>query len=164
VPLVDSRQSYATMQLTVNGAAATPRQLPLTYTANPSLFLSDPQTLVESAFGYAALALNADGSMNSSTNPAKLGSAVSVFLNLHSSLQLATTNGWSVTGSAAVNPFVVRVDLRVPSALLNNFSCSVPNNLCAANFALYDVGFVAIDELVSGGKAFGGVVYVNRTQ
>jgi uncharacterized protein (TIGR03437 family) len=169
VPLVDPGQSYATMQLTVNGAGATPRQLPLTF-ANPSLFLSNPQTQV-SGFGFVVLALNADGSMNSATNPAKLASAVSVFVNgltpdsrfTNFPLQLSATNGWSVTGIVPANPFVLRVDLRVPSALVNNFACAI-SSVCAVGFTLYDVGFVSIGQLVSGGEAFGGVLYVNRTQ
>lgn len=167
VPLVDFSQTFATMQLTVSGATATPRQLPLTYTANPSLFLSNAQPQANS-LGSVVVALNADGSMNSSTNPAKLGSALSVFVNgltpdprfPHFPLQLSTINGWSVTGIAPANPFVLRVDLQVPSALVNNFSCA---SLCAIGFTLYDVGFVSVGQIVSGGEAFGGVVYV-RTQ
>jgi saccharopine dehydrogenase (NAD+, L-lysine-forming) len=89
VPLVSFSQSSSVMQLTVNGASSAPIELPLTY-ANPSLF---------------AVALNADGSLNSSTNPAALGSAVSVFVNgltpdpqvNNSPLQLFTNDGWSIT-------------------------------------------------------------------
>jgi hypothetical protein len=118
------------------------------------------------------LALNADGSVNSSTTPAKLGSVVSVFVNgltpdprfTAIPLQLSTINGWSVTGITPANPFVSRVDLRVPSALVNNFSCST-SSLCAVGFALYGVGAVSAGQTVSSvGEAFGGVVYVNRTQ
>lgn len=170
VPLVDPSQTFATMQLTVNGASATPRQLPLTFSANPSLFLNTAQTQVAS-FGSVVLALNADGSMNSSTNPATLGSAISVFVNgltpdprfIHFPPQLSTTNGWSVTGIVPANPFVLRVDLRAPTALVNNFSCTI-SSLCAVGFTLYDVGFVSVGQIVSGGEAFGGVVYVDRTQ
>jgi uncharacterized protein (TIGR03437 family) len=170
VPLVDPSQSFATMQLTFSGATAAPRQLPLTYIANPSLFITNAQPQANS-LGSVAVALNADGSMNSSANPAKLGAAVSVFVNgltpdprfLHFPLQLATTNGWSVTGSTQASPFVLRVDLRVPSSLVNNFSCDV-SSVCAVSFALYDVDLVSVGQIVSGGEAFGGVVYVDRTQ
>ena len=162
VPLVDSGQYFATMQLTVNGASATPRQLPLTF-SNPSLFVDTAQAPVPS-FGPVVLALNADGSLNSPANPATLGSAVSVFVNgLMPPPQLQTINGWSVIGFAPANPFVLRVDLRVPSALVNNFSCP-SSGLCAVQFTLYDVGFVFAGQIVSGGEAFGGVVYVNQTQ
>ncbi len=167
VPLVDPAQRLAPMQLTVNGASATPRQIPITF-ANPSLFLTDPQTQL-SAIGSLAVALNADGSANSATNPARLGSAISVFVNglapdprfNQAPLQLSTTNGWAVTAIVPVNPFVLRVDLQVPSALVNDFSCS-PTSLCAVNFTLYGVGSVNVGQIVSGGQAFGGVVYVNR--
>jgi uncharacterized protein (TIGR03437 family) len=169
VPLVDFGQNFATMQLTVNGVSAAPRQLPLTF-SNPSLFINTAQIQV-SSFGPVVLALNADGSMNSPTNPATLGSAVSVFVNglirdprvIQSPPQLQTINGWSVIGFVPANPFVLRVDLRVPSALVNNFACSAAS-LCAVGFTLYDVGFVSTGQIVSGGEAFGGVVYVNRTQ
>jgi len=46
-PLVDSGQNFATMQLTVNGASAAPRQLPLTF-SNPSLFVDTAQAPVPS--------------------------------------------------------------------------------------------------------------------
>lgn len=157
------------MRLTAGGQDAAPRLLPLTF-ANPSLFLSDAQTLV-SSLGPVVLALNADGSTNSAANPARLGSAVSVFVNglmrdprvISQPVELSATNGWSVTGTARVNPFVLRVDLRVPSELINNFSCPA-SSPCSVNFTLYDVGFVSIGQVVSGGEAFGGVVYVERTQ
>lgn len=168
VPLVDPSQTFATVQLTVSGASAAPRQLPVSFSANPSLFLNGAQTQV-SSLGFVVLALNADGSLNSSTNPAKLGSAVSVFVNglapdpFNLPVQLSTINGWSVTGIAPLNPFVLRVDLQVPAALVNNFACAT-SSLCAAVFTLYDAGFVSIGQVVSGGEAFGGLVYVNRTR
>lgn len=170
VPLADNSQSFATMQLTVGGVRAAPRQLPLTF-SNPSLFLNSAQSQVTS-FGSVVLALNADGSINSAPSPAALGSAVSVFVNggfkpdrwfARSLAEFATLNGWSVTGLVPANPFVLRVDLRVPSALVNNFSCPIAAP-CAAGFTLYEVGFVADGQIVSGGKAFGGVVYVDRTK
>ena len=169
VPLVEFGQDFASMQLTVDGRSAPPRRLPLTF-ANPSLFVNTAEPQV-SSFGPVVLALNADGSLNSPANPATLGSAVSVFVNglirdprvTSFPPQLSTTNGWSVTGLAPANQFVLHVDLKVPSALVNNFSCPI-SSACAVSFTLYDVGFVSIGQIVSGGEAFGGVVYVNRTQ
>ncbi len=169
VPLADAGLAFATMQVAVSGASAAPRQIPLTFSANPSLFLSSGQSEAP-AIGPPVLAVNGDGSMNSSTNPARLGSAVSVFVNgltpdprfTGFPLQLWSNNGWSVTGIAAANPFVLRVELRVPSALVNNFSC-VSAAACSAGFTLYDVGFVPAGQTVSG-EAFGGVVWVDRTQ
>jgi hypothetical protein len=121
--------------------------------------------------GFVAVALNADGSLNSSTNPAQLGSAVSVFVNgltpdsqvVSAPLQLYTNNGWSVTNIVQATPFVLRVDLRVPAPLVNSFSCHP--SLCAVGFTIYDVYGGSVGQPASSdGEAFGGVVYVNRTQ
>jgi uncharacterized protein (TIGR03437 family) len=166
VPLVS--QSPATMQLSVNGLSAPPRALPLTF-ANPSLFVGMGQS---SSFGPVALALNGDGSLNSSSNPAQPGSTVSVFVNGLTPdpqfntlpLELFTNNGWSVIDMVQANTFVVRVDLRVPSPLVNNFACS-PTSVCTAAFTLSDISGGAIGQAFSSiGQPFGGVVYVNRAQ
>jgi uncharacterized protein (TIGR03437 family) len=167
VPLVS--QSPAPMQLTVNGLSAPPRALPLTF-ANPSLFLNTTQS---TSFGPVALALNGDGSVNSSTNPAQLGSTVSVFVNgltpdpqfNNAPLQLFTNNGWSVIDIVQANLFVVRVDLRVPSPLVNNFACST-TSICMVDFTLSDINSnVSPGQAVSSiGGPFGGVVYINRAQ
>ena len=121
-----------------------------------------------------ALALNADGSVNSATNPAPLGSTVSVFVNgltpdpqfINAPIQLVTNIGWSVIDIVQANLFVVRVDLRVPSSLsvVNDFACS-PSSVLIVEFTLYDVNNVAPGEAVSSiGEAFGGVVSVDRAQ
>jgi uncharacterized protein (TIGR03437 family) len=169
VPLVS--QSPATMQLTVNGLNASPRELPLTF-ANPSLYLNAAQNSQANSPGPVALALNADGSLNSPTNPAQLGSTVSVFVNgltpdplfNNAPLQLFTNNGWSVVDIVPANPFVQRVDLQVPSALVNNFSCPA-SSPCAASFTLSDLNSVSTGQAVSSiGQAFGGIVYVDQAQ
>jgi hypothetical protein len=119
-----------------------------------------------------ALALNGDGSLNSSSNPAQPGSTVSVFVNGLTPdpqfntlpLELFTNNGWSVIDMVQANTFVVRVDLRVPSPLVNNFACS-PTSVCTAAFTLSDISGGAIGQAFSSiGQPFGGVVYVNRAQ
>jgi hypothetical protein len=164
VPLAEASLSFSTLQVRVDGASSDARRIPLTYSANPSLFLSAVQNQPPS-IGPPSLALNSDGSVNSSTNPARLGSAVSVFVNgltpdprlISFPVQLWTSNGWSVTGIAPANPFVLQVELRVPSALVNQFSCVSPA-ACSAGFLLYPAG-----EGVSG-EAFGGVVWVDRSQ
>jgi uncharacterized protein (TIGR03437 family) len=168
VPLVDPSLSLAAMKVTVGNANSAVRELPLTYSSNPSLFPSGAPAVVGS-FGSAVLAYNTDGTVNSATNPAALGSAVSVFANglapdprfNNLPLVLSTNNGWSVDGTTVVNPFVVRVDLQTPSALVNDFSCG-SESVCAAGFTLWDVGFVSLGEFITGGPAFGGVVYVKR--
>ena len=73
-----------------------------------------------------------------------------------------TGDGWSVRDLVQANPFVLRVDLQVPSALVNNFSCS-PSSVCLVGFTLFEVSGVFPGHVVtSGGEAFGGVLYVNR--
>ncbi len=170
LPLVDPNSNFATMEVTVNGVGSTQRQLPLSFSATPSLFINTGQPGL-SSFGSLALATNADGSMNSPSNPAALGSIVSVFVNgltpdprfIQAPPALSANNGWSVISFAAESPFVLRVDLRVPATLVNNFACST-SSVCAAAFTMWDVGFVSVGQPVSGGEAFGGFVYVNRGQ
>jgi uncharacterized protein (TIGR03437 family) len=124
VPLVTYDQSSAIMQVSVNGVNAAPRQFSLTY-RNPSLFLNIPETVSSSNMqGPIALALNADGSTNSPTNPATLGSVISVFVNgltedpqvNYGPLQLTTSPGWQVTNTVQASPFVIQVDVQLPSS------------------------------------------------
>jgi hypothetical protein len=123
-----------------------------------------------SGFGPVSLALNADGSMNSASNPAKLGSVVSVFVNgfapqqwFSGSQLVSTINGWSVVGTTPPSPFVSRVDLRVPSPLVNNFFC-LTVNVCGVGFTLSSGSFLFAGETPNSGEAFGGLVYVDRGQ
>jgi len=113
VPMLDFTLDFTAMQLTVNGESSPPMQLPVEL-SNPSLF---------------PVVLNADGFVNSSSKAAPLGSTVSVFVNGLSGLypqfpqesnipfQLSTSDGWSVTNIVPATPFVLRVDLQVPSSL-----------------------------------------------
>ena len=107
------------------------------------------------------MALNADGSLNSATNPAQFDSAMSVFVNgLLPPPLFSTDFGWSVTGVAQPNPFVVRVDLRTPSQVENDFSCTF--SVCQVGFALFDT-FYSIPGSQSSaisGLAVGGTVYI----
>jgi uncharacterized protein (TIGR03437 family) len=166
VPVVSWPSSFADITVKVDGAAADPLRIPLAF-SNPSLFL-DP-TQPATSLGAVAYAANADGSVNSPSNPAKLGETISVWVNglmrdprvITNPVQLQTTNGWSVAGITAANPFVLRVSLRTPPALVNQFSCA-ESGLCSAGFALYEVGFVSTGEAPTTGEAFGGTVYVDR--
>lgn len=113
VPQLSFGVSFAAMQLTVNGLAATPIQVPVEV-VNSSLF---------------PVVLNADGALNSATHGAPLSSTVSMFVNGLSGLspefpqesniplQLSTSIGWSVTHIVPATPFVLRVNLQVPSSL-----------------------------------------------
>jgi len=152
VPLITYSGPSSLVQVMVNGVFSQPLQLSLTY-QNPTLFLNIPQTFPASGNspGPVALALNADGSTNSPTNLAQPGSVVSVFVNglspdpqvNNAPLQLTASSGWQVTNIVQVSPFVVQVDVQLPSPLTN-----VP-------------GISGELMLNFGGQAFGGVVYVH---
>jgi uncharacterized protein (TIGR03437 family) len=154
VPLVTYSQSSSLVQVLVNGVFSPPRQLSLTY-QNPTLFLNIPLTLAASANSPEpiALALNADGSMNSPTNLAQPGSVVSVFVNglapdpqvNNGPIQLTASNGWQVTNIVQASPFVVQVDVQIPSPLTN-----VPGISGELMLNFY-------------GQMFGGVVFVNTS-
>jgi uncharacterized protein (TIGR03437 family) len=151
VPPMTYNASSSLVQVVVNSVFSQPRQLSLTY-QNPTLFLNIPQTFAAggSSSGPVALALNADGSMNSPTNLAQPGSVVSVFVNglapdpqvNNAPLQLTAANGWQVTNIVQVSPFVVQVDVQLPSPLTN-----VP-------------GISGSLMLNFDGQAFGAIVYV----
>ena len=159
VPLVGFDQSWAAMQVSVNGASAAPVAIQLT-PAYPNLF---------------PLALNADGAANSATHPAALGETVSVFLNGLSglpretprtsanpaSIQLATDDGWSIANVAAANRFVERVDLRVPAATSFPSYCTPPQASCTTSigFSLYYFDPYSSYPDFSG-RAMEGSVYV----
>jgi uncharacterized protein (TIGR03437 family) len=153
VPSMTYNASSSLVQVVVNSVFSQPRQLSLTY-QNPTLFLNIPQTFAAggNSSGPVALAFNADGSLNSPTNLAQPGSVVSVFVNglapdpqvNNAPLQLTAANGWQVTNIAQVSPFVVQVDVQLPSPLTN-----VP-------------GISGSLMLNFDGQAFGGVVYVNK--
>ena len=118
VPLVDSTVGSTTMLVQVNGAFAAPRQFALTY-ANPHYFVNLPESFSGSQPAFYPLAINADGSVNSLSNPAPIASTVSVFINglvtnpnqISAPIQLLAENGWTVTKISNASPFVVRVDV-----------------------------------------------------
>ncbi len=150
----------ADVRLSVNGVSAAPRAFAIGY--RPSLFWNLPETFSSSGVlpGGVALALNADGSVNSPANPAQHGSLVSVFTNgivpapqdIGAPAQFYADGGWEVTNVAAVTPFVYRVDARLPmggAGGLKNGGCT---GLCPLTLYL------------SGGNAPGFGAYVWATQ
>jgi uncharacterized protein (TIGR03437 family) len=158
VPLITYSQSSSLVQVMVNGVFSPPLQLSLTY-QNPSLFLNIPQTFAASLNpqGPVALALNADGSTNSPTNPALLGSVISLFVNglaqdpdvNYGPLQLSAAPGWQVTNIVQVSPFVIQVDVQLPATVTG----------------VAEVGGGGIDLMLNfGGQTFGGTVYVTNSQ
>jgi uncharacterized protein (TIGR03437 family) len=173
VPLIAGSAGGAAMTLSVNDQNSAPREIPLAY-AWPSVFQDFAATFPAngSSPGYVAVALNADGSANSAPNPASLGSAVSIFINgltpnpdvVNAPLQLFVNHGWTVAGIAQPTPFVIQVNLEIPSALQNDFSCS-SSGICSTSFIL-SLGGGDSTGAADGfsGLSFGGVVYVNSNQ
>ncbi|MGA7236469.1 MAG: SBBP repeat-containing protein [Bryobacteraceae bacterium] len=167
VPLLGSDQSVGTMTVNVNGQSSAALGIPLTY-ANPSVFLTQPAS--GNSLGFQAMALNADGSTNSATNPAPLGSTISVFVNGLSSYLQATYGsapiagglGWTVTGIVPATTFVLQVNMQAPTTLVNDFACS--GSVCEAAFTLNLLTGGGFGNQLSGvsGEAFGGLAYVKR--
>jgi uncharacterized protein (TIGR03437 family) len=144
VPLLNFSPGFAVMQLSVNGMPATPTEVPLDLD-NPSLF---------------RVVLNADGSQNSSSHPAPLGSTVSMFVNGLSGLepvfpqnnnipaQLYASGGWTVTNIVPATPFVLRVDLQAPSILPPNVVfCAPGQSPCGASM---EVSLYYLDPAAGG--------------
>jgi hypothetical protein len=121
------------MELTVNGNIIR-RQFPFTI-SNMNLFAD----LSSNAFGcgggtvangFRPLAVNADGSINSCTNPAKYASTVSFFMHgaggtgssppkeLLKMQAFAGLCSATVTNAVLINEFVYKVDLSLPPAPL----------------------------------------------
>jgi len=168
VPLVPEGPSGTVIQVTVNGVSPPPPQFPLTF-ANPSLFFV-PGSYNSQFQEFEAVALNADGSANSANNPAQLGSAISVFVNglspnpeVGTGLpQLFTAAGWSITNVSPLGPFVLEVNLEVPSTT-ENFSCPTPNpTACTAGFEINDFNFSVFPyaSAITGPLRILGTVYV----
>jgi uncharacterized protein (TIGR03437 family) len=174
VPLVQASHFSTVMRVAVNGANSLPRQFALNDGGNSHLFMNMAGTYDRTANpsgGFMALALNADGSLNSGTNPAKQGSTVSVFVNglvtnpdvTSSPVELYAAYGWTVTKVSRITPFVIRVDAQTPAVPLDGSplpgpgpsSCS-PGFVCYGSLALFNSGFNAGTAL---NPRSGGVVY-----
>jgi uncharacterized protein (TIGR03437 family) len=132
VPLVSSSP---VMQVTVNGATAPPRALPLVET-NLNLFANLASNEVScpggtiNANGFQPLAMNADGSLNSCANPAKPGSTVSFFIDgvgtiggqlppptLPVGLLALVSECWApVQSTTLIDGFVYQVDVQLPTS------------------------------------------------
>lgn len=124
------------MQLTVNGVSVQ-RQFPFT-ASNLNLFadLSANEISCPSAHfianGFQPVAANADGSLNSCTNPARYGSTVSFFVHGVGAIslgfpppqQLLNLQAFvgrcsvPVTNASLITGFVYKVDVAMPSSLL----------------------------------------------
>lgn len=168
VPLVPEGPSNTVIIVTLNGVSSPPLAFPVT-SANPRSFVV-PGSFNTTFREFFALALNADGSVNSPNNPAKLGSVITVFVNglavdpeIQAGLpQLITDAGWSITNYAQAGPFVLDVGLQVPSTT-QNMDCSLgpTTSECAATFQVNDLNsFLSTLPENTGGLSFNGAVYV----
>ncbi len=168
VPVVNEDQSGTVIEVTVNGVSSPPLQFPVAF-ANPSLFVV-PGSYSSQFEEFEAVALNANGSTNSANNPAQLGSVISVFVNglspnlrLGTGLpQLFTAAGWSITNVSTLGPFVLEVNLQVPSSTAN-FSCPTPNpSVCVAGFEINDFNSLVnpLGSAITGPLRILGTVYV----
>jgi hypothetical protein len=113
--------------------------------------------------------------VNSSTNPAQLGSVISIFVNGLSNPQVSSeppelfesgvslyATGGSLLNYSQPNPFVVEVKLPVPSSTAN-LACQA--NLCVASFEVYDLASYLSGPApgASSGLKFSGEYYVAQT-
>lgn len=152
VPPVDYLNPLAALQVTVHGQVSNARALDLDY-GTPHLFINaaatyqDPNNLNDLFVPYA---LNADGSLNSSSNPAPPGATVSVFINglapnpqvTTAPLELNATGGFMVEKATLISPFVWRADVLPPSISVNSLfsvpclNCGCTQTLCNAALVL----------------------------
>jgi uncharacterized protein (TIGR03437 family) len=123
-----------TVGVNVNGANSIERQFPFVL-SNPNLFANLSATVgtcvgtIITNTGFQPLAQNADGSLNSCANPAKLGSTVSFFVdgaggNTSVPLALVASIGeCSATAyGSVIDGFVYKMETPLPSSLK---SCAV---------------------------------------
>jgi uncharacterized protein (TIGR03437 family) len=144
------------MQINVN-AASVQRQFPVTESAlNLFANLSSSNINCANAFttatGFQPVATNADGSLNSCTNPAAYGSTVSFFLHgaggiggpAGQLLNLQVTAGScsaAVTNTSLIDGFVYKVDVSLPVSLLpcdEEYSYNQGENYFPVTFTSYN--------------------------
>ena len=172
VPLVSEGPLLGpAMQLTVNGVSSPPLRFPVT-SANPRLFVV-PDSFQSASQEFFTVALNPDGSVNSASNPAQLGSIISMFMNGHAvdplvpgGLPLLITSAeWSVTNVSQAGPFVLQVNLQVPSSPTPGFNCQLQNtSACTSAFQIDDLNsfLAASHQFGTGGLSVLGMIYVAK--
>jgi uncharacterized protein (TIGR03437 family) len=173
VPAISFTPDTPVVRVTVDGAPSSPFALLLT-SIDPSVVLNLPESVASGGLGFFANALNADGSVNSASNPARLGSVISVSVNGLSpnpevvSLTSSSSSGWPVVSEAPQTPFLLRLGLQVPSQLgVNGENIECPgSNVCTAQFGVtaYPASSVSPQGENIGAVSFGGTVYVTGSQ
>jgi len=129
----DFLEASSLMQIKVNGVLSAGRLLPVT-SSSPSLFtdlFATPPASCTQGFPPPVLARNADGSINSCSQPAKPGSTISLYLNgvgigtegyfgffsIFDSDVVINGASAEVVNLANENDWVTRVDVRLPASL-----------------------------------------------
>jgi uncharacterized protein (TIGR03437 family) len=183
VPWDVAAKNFTAIQISVNGVAAPPRALPVT-AREPSLFLDlssfGAPCKTPNGFtgtnGFAVVAANQDGTLNSCANPAKAGTVVSFFLNgvggelngngatvplQPSSVPVSVDIGnWSaeVVNVVAQNDWVWRVDARLPAFMMPASGPASTSVSMSLNFYPEDVevGPLGVSGVFSAGATSGG--------
>jgi uncharacterized protein (TIGR03437 family) len=148
--------NLSALQVSFNGATSSSRALPISDSfVDPQIFANGALTFpLANPPTFFALALNPDGSVNSASKPAQLGSTISVFVNglvpnpnvLYAPLILTATGGWVVQSFNQAGLFVTQVKVQAPTALNGSpggpdFGCP-PNQspVCSVGLTLYESG------------------------
>jgi uncharacterized protein (TIGR03437 family) len=136
-PASFAQNAVTVMQVSVNGSATSPRQLPVTR-SNPNLLADLAANEIacpnahQTAQGVSPVATNADGSRNSCANPARLGSVVSFYVHGIGSPvcycfgATAGNQSAAVINVVTVNSLVTRVDVQIPNSFATGNKVSVP--------------------------------------
>ncbi|HEY6344712.1 MAG TPA: IPT/TIG domain-containing protein [Bryobacteraceae bacterium] len=146
IPALPSNSTFPAVQVSVASLSSAVRAFPIT-SADPTLFMNIQQSVPESVM-FIPIALNADGSINSFTNPAKPGSIISVFVDglapdpnqTSGPIQLTAQGGFTVVAAAQPNPFLWQVSLQTPSTVpppsSTAFECPASGGVCSLGFTL----------------------------
>lgn len=145
-------QNFTVMQVSVNGGPALSRELPVT-PSNPSIFADLSGVVASCTMGNmiyyladTALAVTADGAVNSCSNLAGGGDVISLFVNglgvndsnnipspwVPSQIPIAVSISQKpaqVVNVSMPNPFVSKVDVIVPPFLFQGVNVTVDLNL-----------------------------------
>jgi uncharacterized protein (TIGR03437 family) len=155
-PASISQNAVTVMQVSVDGVAAAPRQLPVVG-SNPNLLAEIAAAAIDCLGGQQGLipiVTNADGSRNSCSNPAKLGSVVSFYVHGTGEPQPVTccfdatlrNASAAVVNVTAANSMLTRVDVQLPSApgVFSSFNPSAGSIESALRYDQLPVGPVKL--------------------
>ena len=147
------------MKLTVDGVT-TARQFPY-IASNPSLFGNLSPQPCGTATEFEALAVNADGSLNSCTAPAHAGDQISLFVQgtggplAPSLLGLVAHFGQcaaTVENASLIGGLVYRVDVRLPSTVPICAGAFVPDGIAQFGFVHLSYGDIPVGPTTLAGS------------